>query len=63
MKINVMDKIWDRIPLKSGVIGRCGMDEKKWMTTQNRRRMLNIKNCLLKTSLLTFDPLTLFVEN
>ena len=24
-----MDKIWDRNPLKSEVIGRCGRDEKK----------------------------------
>jgi len=23
-----MDKIWDRNPLKSEVIGRCGVDEK-----------------------------------
>ena len=23
-----MDKIWDRIPMKSEVIGRCGRDEK-----------------------------------
>ena len=26
-KINVMDKIWDRNPSKSEVIGRCGGDE------------------------------------
>ena len=25
---NGMDKIWDRIPMKSEVIGRCGRDEK-----------------------------------
>jgi len=31
-----MDKIWDRDPLKSEVIGRCDEDEKKRMTTQNR---------------------------
>ena len=24
-----MDKIWDRIPMKSEVIGRCGGNEKK----------------------------------
>ena len=27
-----MDKIWYRNPSKSGVIGRCGGDEKKRMT-------------------------------
>ena len=30
-----MDKIWDRNPSKSAVIGRCGGDEK---TTQNRQK-------------------------
>ena len=30
-----MDKIWYRNPSKSEVIGRCGEDEKKQMTTQN----------------------------
>ena len=29
VKINVIDKIWDRNPSKSEVIGRCGADEKK----------------------------------
>ena len=38
-KTNVMDKIWDRkILSKSEVIGRCGGDEKKRMTTQNRQK-------------------------
>ena len=32
-----MDKICDRNPSKSEVIGRCGGDEKKRMTTQNRK--------------------------
>ena len=32
-----MDKIWDRNPLKSEVIGRCGGDKKKRMATQNRQ--------------------------
>jgi len=31
-----MDKIWDRNPSKSEVIGHCGGDEKKLITTQNR---------------------------
>jgi len=30
-----MDNILDRNPSKSEVIGRCGRDEQKWMTTQN----------------------------
>ena len=33
-----MDKIWYRNPSKSEVIGRCGGDEKKRMTTQNRQK-------------------------
>jgi len=38
-----MDKIWYRNPLKSEVIGRCGGDEKNWMTKQNgHSRMLKI---------------------
>ena len=37
-----MDKIWDRNPSKSEVIGRCGGDEKKRMTMQNWQ-MLNAK--------------------
>ena len=40
-----MDKIWYRNPSKSEVIGRCGGDEKKRMTTQNRQK-LNTKICL-----------------
>jgi len=28
-----MDKIWERNPLKSEVIGRCGWDGKKQKTT------------------------------
>jgi len=32
-----MDKIWDRNPLKSEVIGRCGRD-KKPMTKQNQQK-------------------------
>ena len=32
-----MDKIWDRNPSKSEVIGRCGGDKKR-MTTQNRQK-------------------------
>jgi len=38
IKNNVMDKIWYRNPSKSEVIGRCGGDEKKRMTTQNRQK-------------------------
>ena len=34
-----MDKIWYRNPSKSEVIGRCGGDEKKRMTTQNRHKL------------------------
>ena len=30
-----MDNILDRNTSKSEVIGRCGRDEQKWMTTQN----------------------------
>ena len=37
-----MDKIWYRNPSKSEVIGRCGVDEKPRMTTQNRQ-MSNAK--------------------
>ena len=33
-----MDNIWDRNPSKSEVIGRCGEDEKKPMTTQNPQK-------------------------
>ena len=32
-----MDKIWIENPSKSDVIGRCGGDEKKRMTTQNKK--------------------------
>ena len=41
-----MDKIWDRNPSKSEVIGRCGGDEKNRMTTQNRQKS-NFKKDLL----------------
>ena len=37
-----MDKIWNRNLSKSEVIGYCGRDEKKRMTTQNQQ-MLNAK--------------------
>ena len=33
-----MDKIWYRNHSKSEVIGRCGGDEEKRMTTQNRQQ-------------------------
>ena len=39
-----MDKIWYRNPSKSEVIGRCGGDEKKGMTTQNRHKSNAKKN-------------------
>ena len=39
-----MDKIWDRNPSKSEVIGRCGGDEKKRMATQNRQKVERYKN-------------------
>ena len=39
-----MDKIWYRNPSKSEVIGRCGGNEKKRMTTQNRQKS-NAKKC------------------
>ena len=39
-----MDKIWYRNPSKSEVIGRCGGDEKKRMTTQNRQKSNAKKN-------------------
>jgi len=38
-----MDKIWYRNPSKSGVIGRCGGDEEKRMTTQNRQKSNALK--------------------
>ena len=38
-----MDKIWDSNPSKSEVIGRCGGDETKRITTQNQQK-LNAKN-------------------
>ena len=33
-----MDKIWDRNPSKSEVIGRCDGDEWNQMTMQNRQK-------------------------
>ena len=33
-----MDTIWYRNPSNSEVIGRCGGDKKKRMTTQNRQK-------------------------
>jgi len=33
-----MDKIWYRNPSKSGIIDRCGGDEKTEMTTQNQQK-------------------------
>ena len=39
-----MDKIWYRNPSKSEVIGHCGGDEKKRMTTQNRQKTNAKKN-------------------
>ena len=33
-----MDKIWDRKSFEVKVIGRCGVDEKTRMTTQNRQK-------------------------
>ena len=38
-----MDTIWYRNPSKSEVIGRCGGDKKKRMTTQNRQKPNDIK--------------------
>jgi len=36
-----MDKIWDRNPSKSGVIGHCGVDEKnKWLCWTDKSRIL-----------------------
>ena len=40
-----MYKIWYRNPLKSVVIGRCGGDEKKRMTMQNRQKSNAKKKC------------------
>ena len=39
-----MDTIWDRIPSKSKVIGRCGGDEKTRMITQNRQKSIAKKH-------------------
>ena len=47
-----MDKIWDRNPSKSEVIGRCDGDEKKRMAMQYRQKS-NAKN---KTKNLTLIP-------
>ena len=49
-----MDKIWDRNPSKSEVIGRCGGDEKKRMTTQNRKKS-NAKKNILKNDQIKLD--------
>ena len=43
-----MDKIWYRNPSKSEIIGRCGGDEKKRMTTQNRQKSNAKKNKKIK---------------
>ena len=40
-------KIWYRNPLKSGVIGRCGGDEKR-MTTQNQQKSNSKKTNITK---------------
>ena len=41
---NVMDKIWDRNPLKSEVIAYCGGDEKnEWPRRTDKSRTLKIK--------------------
>ena len=42
-----MDKIWDRNPSKSEVIGRCGGDGKKRKTTQNGQKS-NAKKIKIK---------------
>ena len=39
-----MDTIWDRVPSKSKVIGRCGGDEKTRMITQNRQKSIAKKH-------------------
>ena len=47
-----MDNIWDGNPSKAEVIGHCGRDGKKRMTTQNRQsRTLNknLNNSYLHT--------------
>ena len=43
-----MDKIWDKNPSKSEVIGRCGLDEKKRMATQNRQKSNAKKRIIYK---------------
>ena len=47
-----MDKIWYRNPSKLEVIGRCGGDEKKRMTTQNRQKS-NAKLLFFKLSIMS----------
>jgi len=38
-----MDKIWDRNPSKSEVIGRCGLDEQtEWSCRTDKSRTLNV---------------------
>ena len=46
-----MDKIWDRNPSKSEVIGRCGRDENEWPGRTDKSRMLktfisNHRHCI-----------------
>ena len=43
-----MDKIWYRNSWKSEVIGRCGVDGKKRMTTQNRQKSNAKKDIKIK---------------
>ena len=54
-----MDKIWDRNPSKSEVIGRCDGDEKKRMAMQYRQKS-NAKN---KTKKLNPHSLVLVSSN
>ena len=71
-----MDKIWDRHPSKSEVIGRCGGDEKKTRRTDKSRTLKNnnkltneniyifkLTNESLYTFLLTNENLYIFKLN
>jgi len=42
-----MDEIWYENPSKSEVIGPCGGDGKKQMTTQNRQKIAGIQTQIM----------------
>ena len=56
-----MDKIWYRNPSK--VIGRCGVDEKTRMTTQNRQKSNAKKIRRKQSSVLVLQILNMCSDN